>query len=322
MRRLLATLTLLAPLTAAAQTYRVEPGDSLGTIAERHGITVEELARLNGITNPDRILPGQELVLTGAEGEVVARGVLHLVRRGVTLGHIAKAYGTSRASIAKANRIRDPHLVREGMRILVPGAKRVVPIATKVREPCLRAPVELYKVRTDETRHIVLARCSGAVWEPGREELSRFLDRTGDESPVLLDRLLLKHVQTVAERFPGRRVEVVSAYRAPVGEQRASSRHCKAKAMDFRVSGVPNTRLRDFARTLGNVGVGFYPNSTFIHLDVRERPAFWVDWSGPGEPARYGRLDADPAARARGVTDGRQSPARRAGAGPRSSAAP
>jgi hypothetical protein len=45
--------------------------------------------------------------------------------------------------------------------------------------------------------------------------------------------------------------------------------------------------LRDYCRTLKNVGVGYYPNSTFVHLDVRTTPAFWIDYSKPGEPPRY-----------------------------------
>ena len=36
------------------------------------------------------------------------------------------------------------------------------------------------------------------------------------------------------------------------------------------------------------VGVGYYPNSSFVHLDVRkDRSAFWIDYSGPGERAVY-----------------------------------
>jgi hypothetical protein len=49
---------------------------------------------------------------------------------------------------------------------------------------------------------------------------------------------------------------------------------------------VPNAALRDYLRTLPNVGVGYYPNSTHVHLDVREASAYWVDEAGPGEPPR------------------------------------
>jgi hypothetical protein len=39
----------------------VQPGDTLSENAERFGITVERLARLNGIENPDLIFAGQSL---------------------------------------------------------------------------------------------------------------------------------------------------------------------------------------------------------------------------------------------------------------------
>ena len=42
-------------------TYTIRTGDTLGEIGARHGVTREELARLNGIDEPDLIFPGQEL---------------------------------------------------------------------------------------------------------------------------------------------------------------------------------------------------------------------------------------------------------------------
>ena len=45
--------------------------------------------------------------------------------------------------------------------------------------------------------------------------------------------------------------------------------------------------MRDFCRTLRNVGCGYYPNGGFVHMDVRDSSAFWIDFSKPGEPPRY-----------------------------------
>jgi hypothetical protein len=60
-------------------------------------------------------------------------------------------------------------------------------------------------------------------------------------------------------------------------------------ACDFRINGVRNNELRDYLRRdFEKVGVGYYPNSSFVHLDVRkDRSAFWIDYSGPGERAIY-----------------------------------
>ena len=87
-------------------------------------------------------------------------------------------------------------------------------------------------------------------------------------------------VQRVAEQFPGRAIEIVSGYRT---RARATSRHRSGDALDLRVDGVDNEELSEFARTLEATGVGFYPNSTFVHVDVRAASAYWVDRSGPGE---------------------------------------
>jgi nucleoid-associated protein YgaU len=42
-------------------TYTVRTGDTLRDIGARHGIARDDLARLNGIDEPDLIFPGQEL---------------------------------------------------------------------------------------------------------------------------------------------------------------------------------------------------------------------------------------------------------------------
>ena len=46
------------------------------------------------------------------------------------------------------------------------------------------------------------------------------------------------------------------------------SQHIEAKAIDMRVPGVAATTLRDAALSLAAGGVGYYPKSQFIHVDV------------------------------------------------------
>src|SRR4029079_15116981 len=73
------------------------------------------------------------------------------------------------------------------------------------------------------------------------------------------------------------------------------SPHMKGLACDFRVDGVKTAELRDYLRkTFEKVGVGYYPNSTFVHLDVRkDKPAFWIDYSGTGEGSIYSESPSD-----------------------------
>ena len=46
------------------------------------------------------------------------------------------------------------------------------------------------------------------------------------------------------------------------------SQHMVAKAIDIRVPGVSTARLRDAALALEAGGVGYYPVSQFVHVDV------------------------------------------------------
>jgi hypothetical protein len=100
---------------------------------------------------------------------------------------------------------------------------------------------------------------------------------------------LVRLLYAVGRHYPGRRLEVVSGYRHPSVAKNPRSPHMQGLACDFRVSGVKNNDLRDYLRRgYEKVGVGYYPNSSFVHLDVRkDRSAFWIDYSGPGERAIY-----------------------------------
>lgn len=49
--------------TPTIQTYEIQQGDTLVEIAERFGVTVEALVQANAITNPNRIQPGEALVI-------------------------------------------------------------------------------------------------------------------------------------------------------------------------------------------------------------------------------------------------------------------
>ncbi len=121
--------------------------------------------------------------------------------------------------------------------------------------------------------------------------------RTTDPMFVLEGRVrvvhprLLSMLDEVTRHFAGHRVEVISGYR-PSGNPQAGSRHAHARALDYRLAGVAREALRDFAYTLPLAGVGYYPNSVFVHMDVRdarEGSARWTDYSSQGERPRYGR---------------------------------
>jgi uncharacterized protein YcbK (DUF882 family) len=116
---------------------------------------------------------------------------------------------------------------------------------------------------------------------------------SGNEHPIeprLLD--LAYRLQT---HFKAQAIRVVSAYRTPHG---GASNHGRGRALDLIVPGARDEEVAKFARELGYVGVGIYPVSGFVHLDVRDRSYFWVDSSGPGRKNRERGILGDLAQRA------------------------
>ena len=65
---------IVDPVSASTVTYVVEVGDTLGEIAAQFNTTVAAIAQLNGITNPSRIFPGQELRIPSADGTASEAG--------------------------------------------------------------------------------------------------------------------------------------------------------------------------------------------------------------------------------------------------------
>ena len=90
-------------------------------------------------------------------------------------------------------------------------------------------------------------------------------------------------------------LEVISGYRIGGLNASETSRHAAGRACDIRINGVG---VLDLARTVeqrfAHVGVGYYPTSAFVHVDVRESSYYWIDRSAPGQRSRT---------RARSVTE-------------------
>lgn len=144
----------------------------------------------------------------------------------------------------------------------------------------------IYDVNHGERVRVFPFLADGALDPQAVEKIQHlFRDKNTDaEHPI--DPRLIKLIYKLADTLKARQVNIISGYREPNGEQRFESRHCKGKAADIIIPGVPLAVVARKARALGHVGVGFYPNSGFVHLDVRKkRSYFWVDRSGPGQPS-------------------------------------
>ena len=148
--------------------------------------------------------------------------------------------------------------------------------------------LEFLSVWNNVSAKLQLVTESGTINNRSRQILSQLAaSKVRAERIALLHPRLILMLQKVAEAFPGHRFELISGFRA--AEKGFHNYHNYGRALDFRLAGVDNKKLYDFARTLPKCGVGYYPNSVFIHLDVRDKSTTWVDYSGVGEAAQYGK---------------------------------
>jgi uncharacterized protein YcbK (DUF882 family) len=203
--------------------------------------------------------------------------VTHVVQRGHTLQAIAHRYHVTEKAIIEANHLRDPKHLKVGQALIIPGVER---------EPSRQEGDVLHAVRLGEEFRVRLKDAHGRIPPTALKTFERMMRQGEAMHPP--DPRLVALVSIVSKHFQGKTIEVVSGYRAYTPTQyTAHSRHNLGKALDFRIRGVSNEALRDFCRTLRNAGCGYYPNSSFVHLDVRDAKAYWVDRSHPGEAPDY-----------------------------------
>jgi len=145
----------------AMNSYMVVSGDTLGSIARKHGTTAAALRTANNLKG-DSLRIGQKLVLPAGSPVVapsaanatpapaarpapVAGEANHTVAPGDTLGSIARKHGVRLGDVATLNSITDPAKIRVGQVLKLPASAKAVPPpatpAAKTATPAVEAPL-------------------------------------------------------------------------------------------------------------------------------------------------------------------------------------
>jgi membrane-bound lytic murein transglycosylase D len=151
-----AALQRLSALEGAAaqlaeSQHRVQRGETLSTIASRYGVSMTQLAELNGLRKPYRINVGQVLELPGkarrpaatvaaapaskpvAKPVTPTTGVVgedrYVVKRGDTLSRIAAKHGMTEEALMELNSIKNRNFIYEGQVLALAAASRAAPPA-------------------------------------------------------------------------------------------------------------------------------------------------------------------------------------------------
>lgn len=147
--------------STATTVYVVKSGDTLGKIALQYNTTVTAIASANSISNPNRIHVGQRLTIGGRAdtakvtspskqasssstpkpskpeskpAQPSSKATTYTVKRGDTLGAIARAHNTSVSAIASANGISNPNRLSVGQKLTI-GATATPTTSTSAPKP-------------------------------------------------------------------------------------------------------------------------------------------------------------------------------------------
>ena len=108
--------------------YTVQPGDTLGLIAEAHNLTQAQLQTANDIANPELLQVGHSLLIPGQTkpGTAFTLGLpvsgydYHIVQPGETLSEIARDYATTVPALVSTNGLPDSESVYYGLYLRIP----------------------------------------------------------------------------------------------------------------------------------------------------------------------------------------------------------
>lgn len=104
--------------TSYGTVYTVVEGDTLSGIASRYGTTYQKLAEYNGIADPNKIYPGQQVKIPGSSNQG-SSVVYYTVVSGDNLTKIANRYGTTVNQLVAWNNIANANLIYPGQKLRV-----------------------------------------------------------------------------------------------------------------------------------------------------------------------------------------------------------
>ena len=136
--------------------------------------------------------------------------------------------------------------------------------------------LSFYHTHTGE--RLTVAYCESGRYVPDAlRAIDHLLRDFRSEKTHAIDRRLLDQLFALATCCGGRTFEVISGYRSPqtnamlrqtTAGVAAHSLHLDGRAIDVRLEGFDTAKLHRAALAMARGGVGFYPQSDFVHLDT------------------------------------------------------
>jgi len=297
------------PATSPSATSSSKPHGKLTRVSHTTTTSAKELPKLPAASTAKPMKAGHDKAKKGGEKKNDASGDDNsgqTERDGELADLVARIRGGKHPE-SNAKESSDSKELKETKDFKEPKDSKDSKDSKKVgSKTCEKTPIEI--IRGPEIDSFALMKCDGSIAPLAAERLSIAIrpgsssrpttpiaelakKKTDELAPGVhrVDERLVKRIQAVADHFGKHgpvKLSIVSGYRpTSVG-----SMHAVGRAIDFRLEGAKNEDVVAFCKTLDDTGCGYYPNSSFVHIDVRDHGAghvTWIDASGPGESPKY-----------------------------------
>ncbi len=136
--------------------------------------------------------------------------------------------------------------------------------------------LSLYYDARKDSLNITFRDTRGKVIPAAEEKIGWFL-RSPDGEVRAIDIRVIDLMDAIQDHFQEPVVEIISGYRSPAynrglketGHAVANeSLHLQGMAIDIHLDSVTEEAVRDYAQSLKQGGVGWYPQNDFVHVDV------------------------------------------------------
>lgn len=153
----------------ATSKYTVQSGDTLIGIANKLGVSADDIADLNDFNANSRLQRGQSITVPASQVRathaLTGKNTSYTVKRGDTLISLAKYFGISTAELASANGLKSNSVLKSGQKLTIPQAGKTVKNTSRTPEATenkttskFRGATESYQVKSGDSLNGLSAR--------------------------------------------------------------------------------------------------------------------------------------------------------------------
>lgn len=161
--------------------YIVQPGDTLWDIAQRFGISMQDLEKANGIADPGQLKAGDQLIIPGLED---IQGILttRTIGFGETLLSLSRRYQVSPAILSRLNHLSSPVELYAGASLVIPENSQV---ETGIKRAVLapgQSLLELAVLQNTDPWNIAATNLLSGTWDSLPGDIL-FISGKGEDGP-------------------------------------------------------------------------------------------------------------------------------------------